>query len=322
MAKINTKGNMDFLRSFDLNNEIYNDYLNRLTKLALSIYDWTLPKSMNARFLEKTLFYYGKSTLLKSKDYGFINTRCTNTGINIYDYPTDLNCEAYDFQEERKLYDGLLKEEDYKGKEEEYCIFVENTWDCIPTFSSIQLFAYKLYEAEITAFINVKAQKTPVCILVDDKQKLTMKNLYLKYDGNTPIIFGDKNQLSADTIRVMKTDAPFIADKVMEYKKEIWNEVLTFLGINNILVDKKERLITDEANSNNELINLNLQSFFSPRKLACEQFNELFNTKGTKDEAKVKLCSDLHNIIKTTETAIIGNKNNEKIKENEVVEDE
>ena len=42
------------------------------------------------------------------------------------------------------------------------------------------------------------------------------------------------------------------------------------------MVDKKERLITDEANSNNELINLNLQSYLAPRQEACKQFNEKF----------------------------------------------
>ena len=77
-------------------------------------------------------------------------------------------------------------------------------------------------------------------------------------------------------LQVIKTDAPFLLDKISDYKKEIWNEALTYLGINNILVDKKERLITDEANSNNELINLNLQSMLAPRQDACRQFNEKY----------------------------------------------
>lgn len=321
MAKVKFKNNPDFLESINLNNAIYNDYLDRLKKLALSIYEWeNLPKSMDSRFLEKTLYWYGKSALLKDENFGFINTKCTANGINIYDYPTELNCYSYDFQVNRKLYDGLL--DNYNEKEYEYCILVENTWDAIPTFSSMQLFAYKLYEADITSLINIKAQKTPILILVDDKQKLSMKNMYSKYEGNSPVIFGDKNQLGEDVIRALKTDAPFIADKVMEYKKEIWNEVLTFLGINNILVDKKERLISDEVNSNNELINLNLQSFFKPRKIACNQFNEFFGLKGSNKEISVKLCSDLHNIIKNTENAILKNQNIKEKEKDEVIDDE
>lgn len=162
----------------------------------------------------------------------------------------------------------------------------------------------RLYECDRTCDVNIKAQKTPVLIVADEKQRLLMENLYLQYDGNKPFIFGDKLQLDKGLIQAIKTDAPFIADKVMDYKKEIWNEALTFLGVNNIMVDKKERLITDEANSNNELINLNLQSYLAPRKLACEQFNEKFGLKGTENEIDVRVRSDLHNIIKNVESSV------------------
>lgn len=93
----------------------------------------------------------------------------------------------------------------------------------------MELFALRLYEAERTADVNIKAQKTPIMILVDETQRLLMKNLYNQYDGNQPFIFGDKKQLNSDTLKAINTQAPFIADKIMDYKKEIWNEALTFL---------------------------------------------------------------------------------------------
>ena len=79
---------------------------------------------------------------------------------------------------------------------------------------------------------------------------------------------------------------------------------MTFLGVNNIMIDKKERLITDEANSNNELINLNLQSFLAPRQKACKQFNEKFGFTGTPNEISVRVRSDLHNVIKNAESVV------------------
>lgn len=168
----------------------------------------------------------------------------------------------------------------------------------------MNLFAMRLYEAERTCDTNLKAQKTPVMLIVDEKQRLLMENLYSQYDGNKPFIFGDKLQLEKGLIQAVKTDAPFLLDKIQDYKKEIWNEALTFLGINNIMVDKKERLITDEANSNNELINLNLQSFLAPRKLACEQFNEKFGLTGTDKAIDVRVRSDLHNIVKNMQSTV------------------
>ena len=129
------------------------------------------------------------------------------------------------------------------------------------------------------------------------------------------LFFGDKKQLGSDVLRSINTNAPFVADKIMDYKKEIWNEALTFLGINNIVVDKKERLITDEANSNNELINLNLQSYLAPRQEACRQFNEKFGFTGTDKEINVRVRSDLHNIIKNAQSVVSDYKDGEVIKE-------
>ena len=177
----------------------------------------------------------------------------------------------------------------------------------------MELFALRLYEAERTADINIKAQKTPVLLLMDEKQRLTMENLYSQYEGNRPVIFGDKNSLGENVIKAINTQAPFIADKIIDYKKEIWNEALTFLGINNIMVDKKERLITDEANSNNELINLNLQSYLAPRQEACRQFNEKFGFTGTDKEISVRVRSDLHNIIKNAQSIVQDFKEQENI---------
>lgn len=143
-----------------------------------------------------------------------------------------------------------------------------------------------------------------------------MENLFSQIEGNRPAIFGDKQQLDPGDIRTLDTLAPFVADKLTDYKKEIWNEALTFLGVNNIMVDKKERLITDEANSNNELINLNMQSFLFPRQEACRQFNEKFNLTGTDKEISVRVRSDLHNIIKNAQSVVSDFQKVTNVKEN------
>lgn len=84
-----------------------------------------------------------------------------------------------------------------------------------------------------------------------------------------------------------------------------------FLGINTILLDKKERLLQDEANANNEIINLFFQSYLSVRKKACEQFNEKYGFKGTDKEISVRVRSDLYNVIKQAESVISDYKESE-----------
>ena len=148
----------------------------------------------------------------------------------------------------------------------------------------------------------MKAQRTPILITTDQKQYFTLKKMYEEYDGNTPAIFADKNVISPDALKALKTDASFICNDVMEYKLKIWDEFLTFMGLNSI-AEKKERFITSEVDSNNEVINLNLQALLIPRKEACKQFNEKYGLMGEK-AIDVRVRSDLHNVIKEYESII------------------
>ena len=276
-----------------MNNDTYIDYLERMKKICLSMFEWVnLPDSMNARFLEMCLFYNGQASLLYDDDFGFINTMCADGGyINIYGLPTELICYSYRYNQRRSLYMTDTGEE--KGKE---CILVMNNFERVPTTATVSLFAYRLAEAQRTADVNIKAQRTPVLITTDQKQYFTLKKTYEEFDGNTPVIFADKNLITPDSLKALKTDAPFICNDIYAYKREIWNEFLTFMGIQN-LSEKRERLITGEVDSNNELLNLNLQALLVPRKEACRQFNEKYGLMGDK-AIDVRVRSDLYNVVK------------------------
>lgn len=297
-----------------LNNQTYIDYLERMKKICLSMFDWVnLPESMNARFLEMCLFYQGQASLLYSDDYGFINTMASDGGyINIYGLPTEINCYSYRFNERRSLYTVDVGEE--KGKE---CILVMNNYERVPTAMTIQLFCKRLAEADRVLDTNLNALRTPILITTDQKQYFTLKKMYEEYDGNTPAIFADKNLISPDALKAIKTDAPVLLDDVLQYKTAIWNEFLTFMGLQN-LSEKKERLISSEVDSNNELINMNLQALLVPRKEACRQFNEKYGLMGDK-AIDVKVRSDLYNIVKQYES--ITSDYTKGIKEDEELEE-
>lgn len=297
--------NNQFFDSLYLNDSTYIDYLERMKKICLSMFEWVnLPSSMDSRFLEKTLFFEGQASLLKDENLGFINTKCSDGGyLNIYEIPTKLHCYSMQYSVDRNVYEGFIEDPNNQ------CVLVMNNWERIPTAYTIELFAYRLYLAQRSCDVNIMAQRTPVLILGTEKQKLMMENLYNKYDGNQPFIFGDKDIISNDMLKSINTQAPYVTDKLTEYKKEIWNEFLQFIGVNTIDVEKKERLITGEASSNNEVINLNLQSYLAPRKEACKKFNELFGLVGDK-AIDVRIRSDLFNVIKQEESIIVDyNKN-------------
>ena len=310
--------NYKFEDSLMVNDATYIDYLNRFKRIALSMFEWVnLPKSMDSRYLEQCLYYMGQASFLYDKKYGFINTKCAGSGyVNIYGLPDKFNCYSYGFNSMRKLYVGLnpmLTEAQKENQKNYECVLIMNNWDRTPTAGSMELFAWRLYLAQRTCDVNISSQRFPIMVVGDEKQRLTLENLYSQYDGNQPFIFGNKNQLSEDMLKAIKTDSPYVADKITEYKKEIWNEALTYLGINNISVQKKERLTENESNENNELVNLNLQSMLAPRLEACRQFNEKYGLTGTNKEISVRVRSDLKNIIKMEQSIVSDYQDNKQI---------
>lgn len=315
MARKRKNTNTQMEETFCMNEATLLDYYYRFRKLATSIFEWVnLPPSMEAHYIEECLYYKGQCAFLFSNKYGYINTNCASGGyVNIYGLPTNLSCYSYDFQENRKTYMGF---ENDKYTKEKSAILVKNTNERVPTINTLNLFAKRLANTDRTIDVNINLQKTPYIILCDEKEKLSMINLMNMVENNETKIFGNK-QIANIEPKTLNLNAPYLVDKLEIYKKTLWNEALTFLGINNIMEEKKERLVTDEANANNELINLNLQSYLAPRQEACNQFNKLFELTGDK-AISVRVRSDLRNVIKNAMSVVNDFKEYEEIENIEV----
>lgn len=253
-------------QSAELNNKTYSDYYNRLMELALNVFEWeNLPPSVDERFIELTLYEMGYCLYFNDEIIGNLALTCTIGGqLDVYRIP--LLRRAYAVNG----YNKMCSAKD--------SVLIFNNYLHTPTQSTIELFARRLYEIERAIDINVKAQKTPTLILSSEQQRLTMKNLYMQYDGNEPFIFGDKN-LDIEGIKSLKTDAPFVADKLEILKHQVWNEALTFCGIENSNQDKKERLVSDEVGSNYGNIEAQRNVMLNARKQAVKKINSMFGTK-------------------------------------------
>ena len=173
-----------------------------------------------------------------------------------------------------------------------------------PSMITIENFALKLYECDQSAFVNTKAQKTPILIRCNENQRLTLKNAVQQYDGNEYLIFSDNNSDLRDSFSVLKTDAPYVADKLQEQKTVIWNEFLTFRGITNMSINKRERLISDEVNRNMGGTIASEYSFLNMREAAVDELNRKFGFNCSVDiqeELKVKVENETFNSSKEEE---------------------
>ena len=285
---MNTKKETDL--SMMINNQTYIDYLDRLRLIATSLFTWEkldeYAGTGASRFLEQSLYDNGRACFVQDDKIGYLALKVNPSDkLNVYNLP--IRVMAWSI--------GYNKEYDFND-----IVYIMNNDLQLPTSKSIQLFAYRLYETERTIDTNLIAQKTPVLIEGDTKTILTLKNVYMQYSGNTPFIFGNKQFDISNKLNVLKTDAPYLIDKLELHKHEIWNEALTYLGIDNANTDKKERLITNEVESNNELINYYLNCFYKTRKKACDDINKKFGL-----DIKIKLNKDVLDLMNTTESDII-----------------
>ena len=238
-------------------------YFDRLKELAISMYEWkNLPDSIDPRFLELTLFTEGKAVWFNDEVMGMLALQCAAGGkLNVYRIPTYRRAYA------PNGYQKVLGEDD--------SVLIYNNYLHMPSLLDVRHFAMRLAGIERTMDININAQKTPILIQCNENERLTMKNLYMQYEGNQPFIFAT-DKLDTKGLAVLKTDAPYLADKLYELKTNIWNEAMTYLGISNINVVKKERMISDEVTRNNGGTIASRYSRLQARKDACKKINKMF----------------------------------------------
>lgn len=277
-----------------LNNATYNDYYDRLKLIATSLFTWEgldeVAGTGSARFLELCLYNMGRACFVKDEKLGYLALNANPSDkLNVYQLPEKIQAWSI----------GYTKQFDFDD-----VVFIMNNELMKPTRSTIELFAYRLYETERVIDTNLKAHKTPVLIEGNKKTMLTLKNAYMQYDGNIPFIFGSKDFDLNSKINAVKTDAPYLITDLELHKHEIWNECLTFLGIDNANTDKKERLITDEVESNNEIIKYYLNCFYKTRKKACDEINEKFFNG--EEKITISLNKDVMKLLELNEPDIIN----------------
>lgn len=257
------KKDWKFWDSAFLNTASYDFYYDKIKELSISAFEWkNLPETIDARFLELTLFERGNVIFFKDEVLGFLCLPSANFGKwNVYRIPRIRRAFA------SNGYNMPLTIEN--------SVIIYNNVLRTPSIRDCKLFARRLANFDRVIDTNVNAQKTPVLVRCSEKERLSLLNLYKQYEGNEPFVFGDQG-LSAKPLDVIRTDAPYVADKIYELKTRYWNEMLTFKGITNLNITKKARLITDEVARNQGGTIASRYSGLMMRQQACEKINNMF----------------------------------------------
>lgn len=189
-----------------------------------------------------------------------IFTPWTTNGIfNIYDYPTKarlINKRGVKF----------ITTEELEVNKEVVIGFAQKNHKSV--FSAIEAKLHELIDIEMKIRASRKGQTQGWLFGFDNEDIEQVKTLKEAMDNDEPYMFGLFKNLNA--VKGLASGAPFIVDKLEAERIQIYHEILTILGIDNLGVpEKKEHLVTDEIESNN-------QEIASCEQLYQEEINSFF----------------------------------------------
>lgn len=269
----------------------YSTWFNRLYNIAISRFEWlNLPDTCNEKFIEQVLFFNGfmvgyKDTALNS----FLIMPCTNNSVlDIFGYPAKVNAYGYNGYTAQNLtpYTITIGQEPARA---DAALLYANYSRC-PDLPSVLYFARKLTKIDRTIDVNINVQKTPYIISCGENQRLTVANMFKQVDNFEPAIITTKfyGLNGEKPINVMDLKPPFVADKMQTLKRQVYQEAITYLGIEANTSEKAERQVTEELTANMGETESMRQSPLASRKQFCKEFNKIYGTN-----IDVKFRSDL-----------------------------
>lgn len=247
-----------------MNNETYYHYFNRAMLMLTAMFKWKgLPEKIPSRFIEKCLFDYGVCAFVNDENLGQIVTKCTQSSdLNLYDESVAWKCYS------NNGYNEIFEDEEIN--------IIRNNAYCIPTQFLLHHHLRRIFDLERTIDKNLWYQRNLGVLKSTEDARLTLENIMKDYDENKYIVFGSKKLDLMNSLEMLKFDIPYVGLQLEQHKEIKWNDFLNMFGINTVNTQKKERLISDEANANNQMIEINVDVMLEQRQEAAEEINKRY----------------------------------------------
>ena len=239
----------------------------RFKLLCINRYKWNGLEDLNIqeRHVEEYLFEEGYCLFFEDKELGHLCLPCSGASKqNVYG----------DYVKYRATGVGYSKE--YKA---DACVLIENNKLRMPTQKAVLFFITKLFNLSRSADVNTQQLKLQTLFSANDKNVLTVKKIIDEIEANNWAIITDSTMALEDIVKAIQTGVKCLLPELRDEYNAVLNEALTYFGINNSNTDKRERLITDEANANNQFIDSCADMFLEARQRACEEINKKFGLK-------------------------------------------
>ena len=270
------------------NRNCQNYYLRRCLMLAENVFNIKkLPLYIDKSYMNKVLVRQGSIAFFRDEVLGLLALPYTINGtLDVYNRPKSITVMGKN---------GYMKTLKNTIDKTEFVILYDNQGR-YPLYLDIYQYAYRLALYERTADINIAQQKTPRIWKCKTDNELTLRQALWEVDSFEETITTYDN-IDLDEISCILSPAPFVADKIHQEKRNLWNEFLSLIGIANLGVEKKERQIVDEIASMQGGTVASRFARFTPREDAVELINK-YLIKDGEEKLEVEYYDGLPTTLK------------------------
>lgn len=252
-------------QSAELNDATFNMYYEMLKQMACAIYSWQgLPTEIDVRFMELTLFDRGLSVFFYDEEYDayFALQGAPSGSVNMYNNPLSY-----------QVFGAGGFHRDLKDTQ---CVPIWNNYLRRPDMNAMALYARRLADIDRTVDVNLANQKMPVIAVVPEEQRLTYENLFKQQYGNEPVVIAAEGVYDPKAVQYLSANTPFLANDLLSAKLTVWNEVMTYFGIDNANISKSSRVQAAEVHANDGQVEANRLIRLNCRRQACERINRQY----------------------------------------------
>lgn len=290
------------LAQYENNLEFQNTFYNLLNIAMYSFSFEGLPETCNERFFKMNLILRGCAAIINDPELGFLSLGITpmTTKPNIYGEWSEIN--AYGWNGFNKTYKNFIYG---SGDYDVQSVVCKDNETLYPFMNYLIMYSKRMADCMRTLDITARKLKTPYFITCDESQKTNIKKILDDVDFNNDSIIANKSTMPNEFSVLDTKVKPESVVVLWQHYSNLESEIRTLLGINSAAnLDKKERLVVDEANANDILTDINIDYRMKCYQQFCDTVNKVF---GLNISVKSNIQKVEEKAEKDKNNAVIGN---------------
>lgn len=250
------------MKAKDLNNIQYGEVFNRITNIALSRFKWiNLPQTCRPEVLEMTLYFYGCALFFFDDEIGFIHTPVNLPGpFNVYYESIRRDAFSFEYHKQYTIENSVL---------------IKGNHTMVPDYLTTWAYTPKIANCLRAIDVHTETLKRPYMVVCPDKVVNSARTVLQKISDNEIAIIGERLGDNGE-IKILPLSSNSNLQDMWANVKNYYNQVFSSLGVKNSYTEKRERMITAEAEGEGNAIRHMLESELNERQIACERINEMF----------------------------------------------